>query len=300
MFLCSICLLSILAQSPVREMPTQAVAVGNERVPWFRHGHVVTFRGRGPYHGFAAYGPDGKLTFDKSFELPGSAGLASVGDVDFDANGNAAVAASATGSTACGLHGVLLLDGTGLQIRFIDTGCYIPGHVSIAPDHTIWTLGWQRDAGGVYEDREDYMIVRHYNLEGKQLDAFLPRSAFPKGLTPGSPGGPVSIAATAERIGVLCYSGTEGSKREWVELDMSGKAIRRVRLDGNQYFTAVFTADHRVYADANPGLVRLDAVTQTWKPVAQQGPALFGADGNKLVYRNACCGPIQLQWFEQP
>ena len=205
---------SVLAESPVRETSTQAVTAPGEPVPYFRHRYLVVFRGIGPHSEFSAFAPDGKLAFDKFIELPGGGSQSSVGDVDFDADGNAAVAAAAIGSTPCMLHGVLLLDRTGRQTRFIDTGCYVAAHVAIAPDHSIWTLGWQRDSGGTEEDQKDYMIVRHFDYDGMQLSASLPRWSFPKGHAPGSAGGEAQIEVTPDRVGVLVYSGRTSANRE--------------------------------------------------------------------------------------
>jgi hypothetical protein len=264
------CVLSMLAATPVREVLTQAIYAGGVRVSEFRHGYLVTFPpGDGPTTGFSAFDPDGKLAYDKLIELPGGGSHSSVVDIDFDADGNAAVAASATGSTPCNLHGLLLLDRTGRQTRFIDTGCYVIFHIAIAPDHSIWTLGYQRDSGGTEEIQEDYMIVRQFTLDGKQTSAFLPRSSFPKGRVPGT--GP-RIEATPDRVGVLAYSGNMGPDREWVELDMSGKIVERLPVDGamKSPTSVAFTADDHVYLYGGRQLFTLDTASHAWKPIPKE------------------------------
>jgi hypothetical protein len=282
------------ASQPVRETVTQAVAAGRQRLVQFRHGYLVAFP-NGPAYSFSAFAPDGGLAFHKVIELPGGGSQASAADVDFDADGTAAVAVSAIGSTSCMSHGVLLLDHTGRDIRFIDTGCYIPCHIAVAPDHSIWTLGW--------EDKQDYMMVRQF-VDGKPAGGFLARSLFPKGLSPGCWADELRIVVTPDRVGVLVFSGNESAKREWVELDLKGRVVERLRIDNvvSSPAKVAFTDDDHVYLQGNGagGLFTLDAALHTWKPVPNQGAGLTGADGKDLVYRKACCGPIQLQWFHQP
>jgi hypothetical protein len=291
------------ASLPVRETSTQAIAAGGQRIVQFRHGYLVALAS-GPADRFSAFAPDGMLAFEKVIELPGGGSQSSVGDVDFDTNGNAAVAASAIGSTPCLLHGVLLLDRTGRQIRFIDTGCYVTAHIAFALDHSIWTLGWQREVGGTEEDRQDYMMVRQFTIDGKQVSASLPRSSFPKGLEPGSAGDELRIEVTPDRVGVLVCSENSSLNREWIDLDLNGRIIERLRIDRvvRSPATVAFTADDHVYLQgADLGtLFTIDTVLHALKPVPNQGVSLMGADGNKLVYQQACCGLIRLQWFNQP
>lgn len=97
------------ASQPVRETFTQAVTARNQRIAKFRHGYLVALEpGNGPANGISAFAPDGTLAFEKVVELPSGGSHSSVADVDFDADGNGAVAASAFGTTPCMLHGVLL------------------------------------------------------------------------------------------------------------------------------------------------------------------------------------------------
>jgi hypothetical protein len=295
--------LSMLGASPTREMLTQAIAAGSLRAPEFRHGYEVMFQPDGPAYGFTAYAPDGSPALTTTIDVPGGT-HAEVADVDFDSDGNAAVSAVALGNSGY-LQGILLLDRTGRLTRFIDTGRFLPGHVTIAPDHSIWALGWQRDADNpTVKDRQDYTIVRQYSADGKEMKAVLPRSSFPNGLEPGSPGAGPQIAVTADRVGVLVYSGHTSDNREWVELDLNGTLLYRSRIDNivRAPTQAVFSADDHVYlqGEGKGELYTLNGASHTWKPIQNQGEMLMGSDGNSLVYRKGCCGPVQLQWFDQP
>jgi hypothetical protein len=258
-------------------------------------------------YGFYAYGPDGHFAYQKNIELPGGSQPV-VNDVDFDADGNAAVGASALGGPSGFLSGILLLDPTGRETSFIDTGSYIPAHIAIAPDHSIWALGWQRDVDKPrLIDRQDYGIVRHFSADGKQVGAYLPRSSFPAGLEPGTPGPEVHIEVTQDRVGVLACSGPTSESTEWVELGLNGNVLDRSRINNvlQDVAFAAFTADDHVYlAGLNVGEVyTFDHASHTWKSIPTQGAGhLMGADGNSLVYigvgKNS--EPILLQWFNQP
>ena len=229
-------------------------------------------------------------------------------DVDFDQDGSAAVGATALGGPSGFQSGILLVDRDGRDIRFIDTGRYIPAHVAIAPDRSIWTLGWQRDASNPrIADRQDNLIVRHFSADGKELKGCLPRSSFPAGLEPGTSGTGVRVEVTKDRVGILAYSGTSSLNAEWVELDWDGNLLDRSRTDNvlpHAVALAVFTADNHVYlAESNGEVYKLDSVSHTWKTIPKHGAgSLMGADGDSLVFGEVQANPvpIQLQWFPQP
>jgi hypothetical protein len=295
--------LSAFGATPVRELYTQAVAASRLSAPEFRHGYLVVLEpGNGPASGFTVYAPDGSLALTISIEVPGGSHT-SVTDVDFDSNGNIAVTASALGTTGY-LNGILMLDPRGRQTRFINTGRFVPCHVTIAQDHSVWTLGWQRDSDNpIMTDQRDYMVVRQYSIDGEEMKAVLPRSSFPAGLEPGTGGSP-QIAVTADRVGVLVYSGQTSDNREWVELDLNGKLLHRSRIDDTirSPTTAAFTADGHIYLQGQGygPVYTLERGTQVWRSIETQGAALMGGDSNSLVYRQGCCGMIRLQWFNQP
>jgi hypothetical protein len=255
------------------------------------------------FFAFYPYGPDGKLAYDGMIEVPGGIEPI-VRDVDFDGEGRAAVAVSATGGASGFLHGILLLDRAGRQTRFINTGFYAPAHIAVASDHSIWTLGWQMDPDHPpFPVRPDYMIIRHMAPDGTEVGAYLPRSLFPAGLEPGMGGAEPQIAVTGDRVGILVYSGKTLAQSEWVEMDLNGNVLRRSRTDDltSQVDVVAFTADDHVYLSGNRGeLYTLDDSSSKWVSVPRQGDMLVGADGTRLVYRQRVPRPIQLQWFERP
>jgi hypothetical protein len=311
--LCSF--VALAAEQPVKRLSTEAIPARGSTVPLFRHGYLVLFpggafngvRASAIFYGFTAYGSNGQFVYQKILQLPGAHDPV-VKDVDFDSDGNAAVAVSAQTGDSGLLHGILLVDRNGADAGFIDTRRYVPGRIAIAPDRTIWTLGWQRDAQSNRVDKQDYMTVRQFSTDGKQLNAYLPRSTFPPGLEPGAEAPGVSIRASNDCIGILANSGDSSVKQEWVELDLAGNMTERARVEGALRAThlAVFTADGHVYLAGNPSsqVYTLDHATHTWKLIPKQGAGdLMGADGDSVVYEvysQPYPSPIQLEWYRRP
>jgi hypothetical protein len=97
----------------------------------------------------------GSLRIKRSSTCRGSEAV--VRDVDFDSDGNAAVAVSARGGSSGIISGIVRLDRGGQQTSYIDTGRYLPTHVATAPDGSIWTIGWQLSTadGLPRKDRQD-------------------------------------------------------------------------------------------------------------------------------------------------
>jgi len=291
------------AEMPVRELTTPAVPFANSSIEVFRHGYLITFppgTGRGTpaslsMYGFSAWAPDGNFVYQKSIEVPNSSQPV-VRDMDFNVDGTAVVAAGAIGDHSTFLSGLLFLERTGQQTQFASTGSYSPGRLAIAPDGSIWTLGWQNG-------REDYRIVRQFSADGKELNALLPRFSFPAGLQPGSGLG-TQIAVTRDRVDVVAHSGEAGF--EWVELDRNGNILDRIRLGDLHIYPMrlAMTDDDRVFLSGEGGdLYELDRAARTWKLIWQKGPMFMGIDGNDLVVekpRSPHSAPITLQWFKTP
>jgi hypothetical protein len=150
----------------------------------------------------------------------------------------------------------VLFDRTGAQIRFVDTGLYLPTQVCFAPDHSIWTVGWQGpEAIG---KNEDYFILQNYSQDGQQLGAFLPRSSFD---------------AEPDPVGPMT-----GAWR-W---DFAGRSLLAFTQSG-----AIYGQEHDVAV--------FDRATTNWRPVAGMPDGhLLGADGESLVF--SLRGQSVLRW----
>ena len=148
------------------------------------------------------------------------------------------------------------------------------------------------------------MMVHRFTAGRKDAGQFLARSLFPKGLNPGMGHWQTrSIMVAQDRVGLFAFSGLNGSQNEWVELDLSGKLIRRDRLDQREFTPMAFTVDGHLYRkpDHKSTLQVLSETTPDWQDLGMAALGwLLGADGNSLVFSPAGAGPVTMQWFNQP
>jgi hypothetical protein len=277
---------------PVRTVTSQAQRVGNQPIPGFQNGYLYWFDGAT----VRVYGPDGWPVLATVMQIPNAEHLRAEG-LAVSSDGAFAVGFSSRKTALMG--GITFYDKNGQPDGFVATGSYVPANLCFADDQSLWAFGTQQPGSG------DYMMVRHFSADRKDAGQFLTRSLFPKGLEPGmSHWQTRGIWVGKDRIGLLAFSGSDGSLNEWVELDLSGKLLRRVRLDEPEFTPMAFTADGRLYrkADHASALQMLNATTSEWQDagVATLG-SLLGADGNSLVFSPTHgIGPITMQWFRQP
>jgi hypothetical protein len=220
-----------------------------------------------------------------------------------DSDGTLAIAWSDASSAGIDIH-----DSAGISIRTINTGKYVPRNVSFGPDHTLWSLGMQRDAEPYKAGGADYKIVRKYSLDGKETGAYLPRSLFLPGLPPALVEWQKrKITVTSDRVGMEVVSGNVGNQTEWVELDLNGNLTGRWKLEPHDEFPGVtLTSDGQAYlqridrhAKLRP-VFRLNRITSIWEPVDTPDAQLYGTDGEYLVFAKWSDGTVHLGWYPQP
>jgi hypothetical protein len=260
--------LALVAQTqPLRTVTSQVQRVGNQPIPGFQNGYLYFI----DHATVRAYSPEGFPVLTAVVQIP-------------DAEKGWAV-------------GLAVYDKYGQPDGFVATGSYVPTSLCFADDHSLWTFGRQRGRG-------DYMMVHHFGGDRKDAGQFLARSLFRKGLEPGTGHWQTrSIVVAQDRVGLFAFSGSNGGLNEWVELDLSGKLIRRVRLDQEEFTPMAFTADGHLYRtpDFKAPLQVLSQTTSEWQDagMADLG-ALLGADGNSLVFSPWGEDQITMRWFSQP
>jgi hypothetical protein len=290
---------SIWAESaPVRE--ASAPAIIGRILPAFYNGYMYSCQ---PAHVVTLFAPDGHVAL--TLPIQGhSNGDARVQSVAIDSDGTLGV-----GWWDPPNAGIDIRDSFGTLIRSIDTGRYIPAHLSFGEDHLLWSLGWQRAAAGPFvPDKLDYATVRKHSLDGKETGAYLPRSLFLPGLEPGSiQVQSRRITVTGDRVGVEVISGNIGNQREWVELDLDGNLIGRWKLDpANQFPGVALTSDNQAYVHRLDraakvwSVFRLNRVSSAWESVDAPNADLYGADGKNLVFAHWSAPNMHLSWYPQP
>ncbi|MGB6943089.1 MAG: hypothetical protein WBE37_11880 [Bryobacteraceae bacterium] len=284
------------ANGPIQE--ASAPAIVGQAMPGFYDGYLYSAE---PRHMLTLFAPDGHELFSLPIQGHGN-GQVAVESVAVDTDGTLAVAWRDSPNA-----GIDIRDLSGTLVRSIDTGQYVPAHLSFGADHSLWALGYQR-VTTKYPDQPDYPIVRKYSSDGKEAGAYLPRSLFPAGIPPGNEQWQSRrITVTADRVGIEVFSGTKGNQREWVELDLNGNVQGRWKLDPqNETPGVAFTSDDRAYVHRYNReakvrqLFRLNRATSAWDLVSTPGEELYGADGDKLVFARWPDNLMILSWFPQP
>ena len=286
------------SSEPIRGVWSPSIS---QRAPGFYNGYLYWCE---PHNVLTLYAPDGDHV---SVVIEGRGhGYDSVQTVAIDPDGTLAVGWSDRPD-----NGIEIRDMSGNITRSIDTGRFVPAHLSFGVDHSLWAFGWQRNAIDPAYPAKDYLAVRNYSLDGKEIRAYLWRSAFPAGMDPGyTQCQERRITVTSDRIGIEALSGRDSGQREWVELDLNGNLMGRWRLDRSYRFPGVvFTADNQAYVhrydeDTKSVLVlRLNRDKGQWELVKSPAPkaTLYGSDGDKLVFwDNSTGGALHMSWYPQP
>jgi hypothetical protein len=235
-------------------------------------------------HRIDVFAPDGTLLYSVAPQVPGSvSAIIENGAVDEDGTAAAAVRSVAARGPARG--GIALFDRAGTQLRFFDTGEYLPTQVAFGPDHSIWTIG---RLGGQPVDNltADHTVLRNYARDGRLLGAFLPRASFhyPESIGHVPLVAPMlglwELRVANQRVEAVLHG-----QHLWVETDLHGKETGRWNIAGNGRPTAV-TEDGRAWHKAGSQLQVFDRSTGVWRTVSFGAPlgTLLGAEGDSLVF----------------
>jgi hypothetical protein len=292
--------LSTWAQSqPVREVSTPAL-IAHGPLPAFYNGYLYSAGPSGQHDSMTLFAPDGHVVAT----VFASKSKAVIGSIAIGSDGTLAVAWGDLRS-----QGIDIRDSYGSLIRTIDTGRYVVMHLSFGANHSLWAMGWQRDADKPGMPAADYAILRKYSLEGKQTGEYLKRSLFQSGLEAGiAEWQKRRITVTDDRVGVEVFSGTNSGQREWVELNLNGNVTGQWALDPQERFEGVaLTSDNQAYVQggfdqAANGyhLFRLNRVLSRWEPVEGPNARLYGPDGRELVFWRSDVGVMRMSWYPQP
>ncbi|HEY3823824.1 MAG TPA: hypothetical protein VGL82_04655 [Bryobacteraceae bacterium] len=284
--------LALMGQiQPVRTVTSQAQRVGGGPVAGFQNGFLFFLDDRATVR---VYSPEGFPVLATVLQIPHADDIWAKGFA-IDTDGTFAVGVAYGTSARAG--GIAFYNKYGQPDGFVATGSYLPESLCFAEDHSLWTFGSQRGGG-------DYMMVRHFTADRKDASQFLARSLFPKGLDPGMGHWQTRrIIVTQHRVGLFAFSGNNGNLNEWVELDLSGNLVRRIRLDQQDFTPMAFTEDGHLYRkpDYKSALEVLSQTTSDWQDLGMATLEwLLGADGNSLVFSPGRLGPMTMQWFDQP
>jgi|ERR1017187_6219206 hypothetical protein len=261
-------------------------------VPTFENGYLVVYDIDSK---IALYAPDGSLVYKAAAQVDGASWV-HVSNAGVDSDGTLAAAVEYRRPKASDQRGgIAILDRTGAQTLFLDTGEYSPTHVSFGPDHSIWTIGWRRNASD-----SDYFVLRNYSIAGQLIGAFLSRSSFEPEPDPVGPcEGGWQLRVVNGKVGALFYSSSilkPGQRprplAEWVETDLKGKEIGRYDVPASML---AFTQGGALYAQLPGGISVFEWATSHWRPLTGMPDGiLVGAEGASLVFELR--GENTLRW----
>ena len=298
-FLLFLMMSGLPAVAQVHDVYYQGSLTPLNTTPTFDHGYLVVYDWD---HRVDVFAPDGTLMYSVAAKVPGTAwAMIENGAVDSDGT----MAAAVRGVSAAGIAGgggIAWFDHTGSQIRFVDTGGYLPTQVAFGPDHSIWTIGW---LAGKDSLTADYSTLRNYTQDGRELGEFLPRASFPYGndLEVGEPlimpmAGLWELRVANERVEVILHRA-----HLWVQTDLNGQEKGRWNIASrapNGRRPDAITQDGRAWYTDPHHLSVFDRAAGVWRAVPFELPQgnLLGADGDSLVFMLA--DRHTLRWVPAP
>ncbi len=182
-----------------------------------------------------------------------------------------------------------LLDSFGNVTLTINTGSHIPQQLVFAPDHTIWTGGYNEANRGT----QDFNVLHHYARTGEELGQALPWSQisgdFSHPVIGTMLGGQLLYVAN-DRIG--WNAALHPGSRTWIEVSFSGVFLGKYDLkttDGLSLFPVAMTASGNAYAmifkSHSARFAVLDRSKGAWqKLVGDPGGVIIGSEGDNLVF----------------
>lgn len=197
-----------------------------------------------------------------------------------------------------------LFDPSGKLKLTIKTGSYVPQHLVFAPDHTIWTVGYNAGNDG---SSEDFNVLHHYARTGQELGQALLWSQISGDHNSYTALQPIvgarQLYAANDRIGF--ESRSHYGHSTWIEVSFSGVLLGKYDLGRCQelcYVPVAMTAGGSVYAviskdDRFDGWAALDRSKEAWHKVAGYPDGkIIGSDGENLVFSQRDGGSTVLQF----
>ncbi|HEY3824980.1 MAG TPA: hypothetical protein VGL82_10490 [Bryobacteraceae bacterium] len=289
-------LFGAIASAQIREVHFQGNLTPLNIMPTFDRGYTAVYDrdpGADAYLvSVDLYSSEGSLVYRASAHAPDGSRV-SISNVAVDSDGSLAAAvdykmpcqAPENGVAPRRAGGIALIDRTGNQSGFIDTGCnYWTTQVAFGLDHSIWTLGY---LGNAKRDlAADYLTLRHYSPAGQELGAFLSRDSFPHPsdahmeplILPET--GLWSLRVVNEQVEVMLPRADL-----WIEVSPDGREKGRWPT-GQGARPFAFTADGRAWRQAGEKLMVFDRSSGAWTKSGLQGinGHLIGGDGNSLIF----------------
>ena len=235
-----------------------------------------------------------------------------INDVAINRNGELVVAGGTENEAGVVANFIGLVGKDNHIGQLIRTTPFIPVHVCVGEDGTVWSYGVDRDDQG--KRIESSSMLRHYSFSKGQLGAMLDKSALNASgwtLTDGRYPGEITLRCTSRQVGLF-----NAASGEWIQVDLATNTLKisevnalpspkEMRITGFALTEAgdVFVSlNDRVSKPPRSGVFRLEldsagvgswvAVDNTIGPYLHGGAVerLLGTDGTELIYTKDLSG----------
>ncbi len=185
--------------------------------------------------------------------------------------------------------------------RMVRTDHYFPYEIAVAPDGTVWTLGYEMvnlDDKSPAVNQEAH-VLRHFDSAGNLIGSAFPQSQFNRygriRLTDGL------LVATQDRLG---WYGPRSGKAAFTEISLETMTMKEYpgapsNLSKGDFAVGLAMTNSGVTSvsvqDGSPGARTnyiLDRASSSWMPVSVPPmggfdftPILIGSDGDNLVFK---------------
>jgi hypothetical protein len=266
-----------------------------------RDGYVLTvvFRPHESAPHARRFNPDGSSTAIR-VSLPEVNAINIYSGTTGDTSGRVVLSGYAASSDGKAAGLLMIVDGNGRLERAIRTNPFLIEEAVVAPDGTIWGLGYDMEVGA---GRQSAEIIHRYKQDGTLLGRYVPRrEVVSKGgpkthPTSASDSGIPRILASQDRIGVHLPEAST-----WMEFSPDGALLFKEVVSspppahadaGSEvYENTVMTAGGRVFSVSRSGsktrLLELDRTAKKWAVVSsipRGALTACGCDGEQIVSR---------------
>lgn len=278
----------------------------DQRVPvWGGNALLVAEGSITEPNSFVAYDRQGSVVFSAGFSVEGAA-HANVYSFARGDDGTAGICGLAFDREGRRAPFVSWISADGSTQKMIRTEPYVPELIAVAPDGTLWTVGYELNVDLLESSGVDRNagVLRHWDRTGKQLAAWIPRSSLSTFLYLNPRNG--FLRVTKERVGWLRFLGAQNDGA-YVEALGDGTIVEYPLpplplLSGGRsavaYGGLALTDAEDVYITAwdiptrqNASAFLLNRASKQWIPVDLPGgkttkfAMLYGASGSDLVMR---------------
>lgn len=259
---------------------------------------------------FAVYDSDDRLVTSAVVSFADSKSI-SLRDVAIDGQGFSYVTGGTLSNAGAIANFIEKFDRSGKRVATLRTNPFVPQHLCVTGDGSLWALGWDRDGESTHAD---YPILRRFDFASGEISSMLNRKQVSGDYLRGVQN--AYLVCSRDRVGVY-FSGDA----LWFEASANGQGLSAIALPpappNARTIGAAFTSTNQLFITVNDRthaatgmfqLVKLGQDRGTWAAV--DGPwtkksesmpivELLGSDDTNLVLIRSRTDPTAY-WVPAP